>query len=57
MMKVKLTKDLSGRYAGKAGDVIEIDPVHLDSIIRQNAGIVLKDEEPKKKDDKKKETA
>lgn len=56
-MKVKLTKDLSGRYVGKAGDVIEIDPVHLDSIIRQNACIVLKDEESKKKDDKKKETA
>lgn len=56
-MKIKLTKDLNGRYVGKAGDIIEIDPVHLDSIIRQNAGIVLKDEEPKKKDDKKKETA
>lgn len=53
-MKVKLTKDLSGRYIGQAGDIIEVDPAHVDSIIRQNAGVVLKDSiEPKKKEEKK----
>lgn len=56
-MKIKLTKDLNGRYVGKAGDTIEIDPAHLDSIIRQDACIVLKDEELKKAESKKKETA
>lgn len=56
-MKIKLTKDLNGRYVGKAGDIIEIDPAHLDSIIRQDAAVVIKDEEPKKAENKKKEPA
>ena len=56
-MRIKLTKDINGRYIGKAGDVIEISPAHLDAIIRQGAGVVIKDEEPKKAENKKKEPA
>lgn len=53
-MKVKLTKNLSGRYVGQVGDIIDVDPQHVDSIIRQDAGTVLKEPtESKKKEDKK----
>lgn len=53
-MKVKLTKNLSGRYFGKIGDIIDVDPPHVDVIIRQGAGLVLKEPAgPKKKEEKK----
>lgn len=53
-MKVKLTKNLSGRYVGKIGDIIDVEPHHVDAIIRQDAGTVLKEPaEPKKKEEKK----
>ena len=52
-MKVKLTKKLDGKLKGNVGDVIEVDDHFAQSIIRQSAGIIVK--EPPKEEKKEKE--
>lgn len=53
-MKIKLTKKLSGKLVGNIGDVIEVDDHFAQAIIRQSAGVVVKDP-PKPKEEKKEE--
>lgn len=53
-MKVKLTKNLDGKLKGNVGDVIEVDDHFAQAIIRQSAGVIVK-EPQKQKEDKKEE--